>query len=209
MRSRSTASPAASHPACVKELSTSPMAEGGRRTSSVHGLWAARRAGRRGARARHNAASSTLLRRCTHVRARYGPHHSPPLWSRPITSRMGHGPAYVQRSFRPFCRGTCSRPKSTLFGGALAEPKSPSNSPARCAGPHGGRPRSSVMCREAVAATMRSRRAVRMSEKPPKVDPCARSPPPAAPHTSKSRLPAQPVGWPAARAAGTPCQRCV
>ena len=185
------------------------MAEGGRRTSSVDGLWVACRAGGCGARARHNAASSTLLRRCTHVRARYEPHHSPPPWSRPITSRVGHGPAYVQRSLRPFCRGTCSRPKSTLFGGALAEPKSPSNSPARCAGPHGGRPRSSVMCRKAVAATMRSRRAVRVSETPPKVDPCARSSPPAAPHTSKSRLPAQPVGWLAARAAGALCQRRV
>ena len=138
------------------------MAEGRRRTSSVDGLWIACRAGGCGARARHNAASSTLLRRCTHVRTRCGPHHSPPTWSRPITSRMGHGPAYVQRSFRPFCRGTCSRPKSTLFGGALAEPKSPSNSPAQCAEPHGDRPRSSVTCRKAVAAMVRSGAAVRV-----------------------------------------------
>ena len=166
MRSRSTTSPAASLQARVGGPYASPAAEGGRRTSSVGRLWVACRAGGCGARARHNAASSTLLRRCTHVRARYGPHHSPPPWSRPITSRVRHGPAYVQRSFRPFCRGTCSRPKSTLFGGALAEPKSPSTSPSRSAGPHGGRPRSSVMCRKAVAAMMRSRGAARESLRP-------------------------------------------
>ena len=127
----------------------------------MDGLWVACRAGGCGARARHNAASLTLLQRCTHVRSRYEPHYSPPPWSRPITSRLRHAPAYVQRSFRPFCPGTCSRPKSTLLGGALAEPKSPSNSPPRCAGPHGGRPRSSVTCRKAVAATMWSGEAAR------------------------------------------------